>query len=183
MTSVCVLLPECVGVCNSVRRALLANVKGWAAKDVVIVTNTSCVTDEYLAHRIGLLPVRRIGNGTTMRISRHGPTTVLAADLVGPAFEAVHPSIELVRLASGQAIDCTIQYDFDCGATHSRYAPVAAVGMQSHADGQVIRFDMTDEQDCSRRLLDQAFAHLDELVDDALRQLSRQPTVPPRSMC
>ena len=183
MTSVRVLLPECVGVCNSVRRALLANVKGWAAQDVVIATNTSCVTDEYLAHRIGLLPVRRIGNGTTMRLCRHGPTTVLAADLIGPAFEAVHPSIELVRLGEGHAIDCTIHYAFDWGATHARYAPVAAVGMQSHAHGQAIRFDMTDEQDRPQRLLDEAFAHLDELVDDALRQLSRQPTVPPRSVC
>ena len=41
---------------NAIRRVLVSDVETYAPSEVIIHTNTSCQPDEYIAHRIGLIP-------------------------------------------------------------------------------------------------------------------------------
>lgn len=173
-----------VGFCNAVRRTLLADVPAWAPYQLTVRANTSTMNDEFLAHRIGLVPFRRVGNGTAMTLTAHGPCTVRAGDVVGPAFEPVHPGIEVATLAASQELDVTIHFDERTGATHARYQTCAGVGMCAAPDGthHILRFDSVHGTP-ARDLFFAALDRLDARVDGALHALAHQPSERPRSVC
>ena len=179
-----IVLPGGVGLCNAVRRALLSDLKSWAPCEVDIRVNSSCQTDEFLAHRIGLIPFRRVADGTGMILSAEGPTIVYASDITGPSFEAIHGDIVVMVLGKGSQLDLSIRFDQRKASAHARYAMCAAVGMERiDGDGRHrIVFDTIDEQPPDR-VLNEAIDAVETRVDGALRQLGRQPAVPPRSMC
>ena len=180
------ILPGGVGLCNAVRRALLSDVEAWAPCDTEVRVNTSCQTDEYLAHRIGMIPFRRLAEDTPteMTLRVEGPRTVLARDLTGPGFEVVHGGIEVIVLAAGHALDMTVRFDKRAASAHARYAMCAGVGMEK-VDGEGrhrLRFETIDE----RRPLDvllEALAAVEARLDGAFLQLAHQPAEPPPSMC
>ena len=47
-----------LSIANALRRVILSEVPTMAIDLVTIHTNTSCLTDEYLCHRLGLIPLR-----------------------------------------------------------------------------------------------------------------------------
>ena len=180
-------LPGGVGFCNAVRRTLLSDVKAWAPYTVRVDKNTSCQTDEFLAHRIGLIPFRRVGNGETLRLSAVGPCVVTASDFVGPGFEAVHGGIEVMRLGEGQRLELVVTLDERTGSAHARYAVCAGVGMSvptSSGDDDRCRLSFTcNDGRNPREALREALDHLEARVDRALHDLAHQPSEPPASFC
>lgn len=177
-------LDESVGMCNALRRALQHDVKAWAPCTVTMLTNTTCRTDEYLAHRIGLVPFRRVGSGDTMRVSAVGPRVVVAGDLLGPSFEAVHPALPIVTLGEQHELECVVRFDEQTAAKHARYAPCAAVGMcqRDGAEGCRLSFEVINGAS-PRALVLEALDSLDARVDAALHALAHQPETPPQSFC
>jgi len=192
-----------VGFCNALRRTLAGDLSMLAPFQLTVRVNSSCHTDELIAHRIGLVPFKRVGHGDTMEIRVTGPCTVRAEDVVGPAFEPVHPSIEIAHLDVGQQLDLTIHFDEQLGSKHARYAPCAAVGMRSLSGRQSadasesalrdigvgvdddrcrITFEVIDGR-MPEQLMSLALDRLEERIDRALVALGRQPAHPPKSMC
>lgn len=47
---------------NALRRIIISEVETWAIEYVVFENNTTVIHDEMLAHRIGLIPIKYIGN-------------------------------------------------------------------------------------------------------------------------
>ena len=124
------------GLRNAVRRALLSDLEAWAPCECTFRVNTSCQTDEFLAHRIGLVPFRKTGGDVTeLTLRAQGPATVTAADLVGGGFEAVHGAqLELMVLADAeQRLDLTVRLERRRAATHARHALCAAAGLDAEA--------------------------------------------------
>mgnify|MGYP001362040214 CR=1 FL=1 len=172
-----------VGFANAVRRALTTETKMWAPIEVVFETNTSAHTDEYLAHRIGMIPFRRTGPETELRVAAHGPCTVLAKDLRASAaggFEAIHGSIEVARLGARQSLRSTVRFKEGAAKRHARFCPCAAVTMSDDGDAHAISFETIDESDHGTRLKE-AIDAIDAMCDDALLQIAKQPTTPPTS--
>ena len=179
------ILPGGVGFCNSVRRLLHSDLEGWAPFEVTFRTNTSCQTDEFLAHRIGLIPFRRVGKGDTMELVHEGPDDVLTSHLSGEAFVPTHDNIAIIRLGPGQAIDATIHFDKRPAGTHARYSYCAAIGMRKiDGDGHhALSFELNDPNLDPVAVMDEALTHLERRVDGALQQLAHQEGPKPRSMC
>jgi hypothetical protein len=175
------VLHENVGLCNAVRRTLSSDLKMWAPREVTFLKNTSCQTDEFIAHRIGLIPFKRVGNGDEMKLSACGPKTVLAGELVGPAFTVVHPEIEVMILGEHQHLDLTVHFDEQPASKHARYNPCAGVGMEPAEGGYRLTFETIDGRTPKNALLE-ALACLEARVDGALAKLAHQ-TEPPRSLC
>ena len=171
------------GVCNALRRALLGDLENWAPCKITVRENTSCQTDEYLAHRIGMMPFRRVGNGDTMELKKRGGTA-FARDMVGVAFDPVQPDIPIMDLGSDSILDLTVHFDRATPARHARYSTCAAVGMRRRDDGSHdISFELHDDTIDANTVFLRAVEALDARVDDCLVQMGRQPEVPPKSRC
>ena len=158
------------GIANAIRRALLDDIVSWAAYKVDFKKNTSCQTDEFIAHRIGLIPVRKVGNGETMNLCVAG-RTVMISDMKGPAFEPVH-DIEIIEMKEDQEIECTIYFDEKPGSTHARYKSCSAVGIKELKNGNYeLKFNTINERN-SYDVLKESLEHLQKRLDDSLKQLS-----------
>lgn len=173
---------EGIGFANALRRTLLSDVRSEAPYNVMVHVNQSCETDEFIAHRIGLIPLRRTGNGSTMQVKCSGPKMVTAADFESVAFEAVYPDIDIIPLGVGCELRLTIYVDEQRASKHARYSPCCKVGMKVHDGACTLKFESinaTPERDLLRMALDE----MERKVDDALQQLAHQPPVPPQSYC
>ena len=184
MTRYQVTLPGGVGFCNAIRRVMHSDIKSWAPYEVTFRKNTSCQTSEFLAHRIGLIPFRKVGNGTTMTINVSGPGNVLAKDLTGPAFEPAFDNIVIMKLSENQTIEATVYFDEQRSDKHARYSPLAAIGM-CPVDGEgrhAITFELNDPTLDPSKIMEEAFTSLEQRVDSALRKMCDQDSVP-ETMC
>lgn len=183
MKRVSIRVPGGAGFCNAIRRSLLSDIQTEAACNVRFLCNTTFETDEFIAHRIGLIPLKRVGNGNTFKIDVTGPATVTTADFVGPAFEAVHSNIDIIPLSSQSRLHCVVTVDTQRAAKHARYSPCAGVGMRANGDGtHTLSFESNDTR-TAHELLRDAFEHTERRLQNALHQLAHQPTTPPTSFC
>ena len=162
------------GFCNAFRRALISEISTWAPCTITIRRNTSCQTDEYIAHRIGLIPFRRIGPSNELSVHVKG-RTVLGSDFVG-GFEAVHPNIEVIVLGANSEFDATILFDKQKACTHARYGACAAVGMVKvdNAGRHKISFELHDNTLAAKTICLEALDALDKHVENAFLQLATQ---------
>lgn len=174
-----------VGFCNAVRRTLVSDVTAEAPCRIDVHCNTTCQTDEFIAHRIGLIPFSRSGNGDTMTLDV-SDRPAWSTDIVGCAFVPAAPHrVEVMRMAEGQRLHVTVHFDRRKASAHARYAMCAAVGME-RIDGDGRHRITFETIDGSRpdAVLRAALDALDARVDDALRQLSEQDChAAPRSYC
>lgn len=170
------------GFCNAVRRSLISDLKSESPCEVTMTVNTSCQTDEFIAHRIGLIPFRRTGNGNTMQLKVKS-RPALSSDFTGPAFEAC-AQVEVMNLAEGQELNLTVTFDEQLASTHARYAKCAAVGMQKIDGGGThrITFTMIDGSSAMHAML-AALDALEHRVNDALHGLADRDLPPPKSFC
>lgn len=197
-------VPGGVGLGNALRRTLLTDLPGWAPHSVEVEANTSCQTDEFLAHRIGLVPYRRTALAADpavptvpLRADRTGPCTMVAGDLTSPDFEAVFPQLPLMKLGPGQRVALRATCDRRPASTHARYARCAAVGMrrvrpahepapetlrECEDDACELQFLTNDGSDPREALLE-AVALLEARCDRALHHLTHPPATPPQSYC
>ena len=170
------------GFCNAIRRSLLSDITTEAPHSVRIHVNTTCYTDEFLSHRIGLVPFRRVGNGDSMKLDVTGPCSVFTSMLVGPAFESIH-DVDIARLAAEHRLSITVSFDTQNAATHARYSPCAAVGMKHLDDGRCeIRFRSNDAR-TPKELMLVALEQTEQRLQRALHALANQPETPPQSFC
>ena len=172
-----------VGFCNAVRRSLISDTAMWAPCSLEVQSNTSCETDEYIAHRVGMIPFRRTGHGETLKLKAVGPAKVCAKDFVGTCFEPMHGAIVIMELGKEQELDVTVHFDKKRASSHVRYAPLSAVGMERVDRSRYrIAFEVLDDR-TPTAALHEALDALEERVDRALQNIAHQPDPPPTSMC
>ena len=176
------VIPGGAGFCNAIRRTLLSDLSSEAPYSVEIRVNTSCQTDEFIAHRIGMIPFRRTGNGNTLDL-KVKDRSARSTDLTGVAFEPC-VDVEIMSMQAGQSLDMTIRFDEQLSRKHARYAKCAAVGM-SKVDNEgrhKIVFETLDGSD-PRTIMRSALDALESRIDDALLDLANKDLPPPKSMC
>jgi hypothetical protein len=122
------------GKANAVRRALLNDVSSCAPADVVFDVNTTCMPDEYIAHRIGLVPFDRACAVDYVEAALDVcGRDVLSGDFVGAT--SAQSDVPIIKMLPGQRLKCRARVRRDTGAAHARYCPVAAAGVGRAADG------------------------------------------------
>lgn len=170
------------GFCNAIRRTVLSDLKSEAPFQVEIRENTSCQTDEFIAHRIGLIPYRRVGNGGSITVCVRD-RSVFSRDFTGSAFEPC-VDVEIMTLKPGQMIDLTVRFDEQLSSKHARYCKCAAVGMERvDNDGRhKIVFETIDDSEPADLMM-MALHAFETRVDDTLLNLSHRDLPPPKSMC
>ena len=131
-------LSECTEAkVNALRRTLLSDLPSIAADSVRVFANTSCFPDEYVAHRIGLMPLRGALREATLRVECTGPCRVLGRDLSSPDGSVVvmAPDSLVVELQEGERFVADVHVAVGTGAAHSRWCSAVAVRYSQRSKG------------------------------------------------
>lgn len=107
---------------NAVRRSI-NEVPVLAIDEVEIFKNDSALYDEFLAHRIGLVPLKNTSkDGAEIKLVKDGPGMVFAGDFKGDA-EIVYPNIPLTLLEKDQQVELVATVRVGKGVDHEKYTP------------------------------------------------------------
>jgi DNA-directed RNA polymerase subunit D len=143
-----------VGMLNAFRRTIIGRVPSMAVDKVLVYNNSSILNDEFLLHRVGLVPLKTdlktynpqaqckcAGEGcarcvckVTMDVT--GPRTVYSSDMVSQDenVKPVYDNIPLVKLLGDQKIKFEADAVLGFGCEHSKWQPGIA-GYEDRGDG------------------------------------------------
>ncbi|MEM4576649.1 MAG: DNA-directed RNA polymerase subunit D [Candidatus Nezhaarchaeales archaeon] len=133
---------------NSLRRTAIAEVPTMAIEDVVILTNSSVLFDEIIAHRLGLIPLTTPKEGYVMPkececrgsgcpkcqvrlyldVKAEYPMVVYAENILSddPNVRPVYGNIPIVKLETGQSLVLEAYAQLGLGRDHAKWQPVSA---------------------------------------------------------
>jgi hypothetical protein len=110
---------------NALRRCILRDVPTLAVTRVTIKANASNFWDEYISHRVALLPF--VGQPGTVTLDVCGtspqPITALSSCIRGDQARCALPDVPLLRLMEGQRLHVEADVGFGTGKQHARFAP------------------------------------------------------------
>jgi DNA-directed RNA polymerase subunit D len=145
---------------NALRRALMSEVPVMAIDEVEIFENTTSVFDEYIAHRMGMIPLTTDlksyklpseccgGNcarcSVAMSLEADGPDTVYSKSIKSKDKEVkpVEPKIPIMKLAKGERLRLDAKAVLGLGKQHAKfqgcyatYKMLPVVGIGKNCDG------------------------------------------------
>ena len=134
---------------NAIRRAVISETTSYAPAEVDIEINTSCQTNEYIAHRIGLIPFCQNGLSEDVTVTLHvKDRTATTDDIVGDA--TAHKKITIMKMMTGQELKLKVYFKKGKGSIHSRWCPIAACSHYiDDKDPNIIhfKFEMINDTD------------------------------------
>ena len=118
------------GLANAIRRVAIGEVGCFAVDKVTFYENTSSIFDEYVAHRIGLVPILTPkGYGETdaivFSLEVEGPVTAYSKDMKSADKEVkvANENIPLIKLAAGQKVRADCKAVIGKGNTSAKFQP------------------------------------------------------------
>jgi len=161
---------------NALRRIMMADVATWAIEHVKFIQNTTVLHDEYIAHRLGLIPL-------TMPPAEEEPDTVtfkLCVKANGPEIwyssllksnnldiQPVYDNIPIAKVVEGQELILTAIATKSNGLDHSKWSPVHTCFFNMTDEGCVFNIGTTgsmDPKDCVRAAIESLRIKLDTAV-------------------
>lgn len=119
---------EPVSFANLLRRYIIARVPVFAINNVTFYDNTSSLFDEYLAHRIGLIPLTTPDKATekdeiTFTLDETGPRVVYSQDLKSSDKEVkiARENIPIVTLRANQRLRLEAKAMLGLMGQHARF--------------------------------------------------------------
>ena len=159
---------------NAIRRTALAEVPSLIIEDVYVLKNTSPLFDEFIAHRLGLIPLKfdidvlelnfrdecdcgGIGCNlctVTLTLSKEtdsqGSTFVYSSDLISTqsGVEPISPTIPIVKLGPNQSLELECMAQLGKGKEHAKWQPVSAMGYQAFPIPRINKEKCTNCLEC-----------------------------------
>ena len=132
---------------NSLKRILTSTVECFAIDKVTFYENTSAMFDEYISHRIGLVPISTPESGydekdeILFNLEAEGPITVYSKDLksTDKKVKVVNEDIPIMKLGEGQKIKLDGKAILGNGIKSAKFQP-AFVTFKQNADGSEFEF-------------------------------------------
>ena len=166
---------------NAIRRSLLERVVRYSPDNVEIEVNTTSQTDEYISHRIGLLPFDLSSQGKDLMCEEDLCAEVdvkdrdfLTTDIKGAFLPS--NSTTVLRMVPGQRFKAKIRFRKDRGSSHARFSHVDAVSFRESEEGVKMGFSMLTNEDPGSYLESALTEILEELkkVLAALKKESKE---------
>ena len=161
------------GFANALRRALLNDVTTVAPKHVRIKKNTTCQTDEYIAHRVGLVPFSKkstVGaEELSMSLCVKGETAY-SDHLVDSEHGRVAPChrIPIIKMSAEQELSFTVAFETGSGSVHSRFSHIGPVAFKMINDSDVELGFETFGNDNASEYVHRALLSLASAIDNAV---------------
>ncbi len=137
-----------VAFANMVRRIGMGQVPVFAIQSVTVYENRTSMFDEYIAHRIGLIPISTPPTYTEkdeilFTLDSQGPCTVYSKDLKSfdDKVKVSNPNIPIIRLGEGQNLRIEGKARLGTGREHARHQP----GLMSYSYDEKGNFEFKVE--------------------------------------
>jgi len=116
---------------NALRRVAINHVKTFAIESITFYENSSAMFDEYIAHRLGLIPIKTPSSGYSdedeilFTLEAEGPKTVYSNELAGKDKEVkvANDAIPIIKLAQEQKIRVDCKAVMGNGIKHAKFQP------------------------------------------------------------
>jgi DNA-directed RNA polymerase subunit D len=118
-------------VVNALRRTILGEVPVMAISEVTFYENDSVMPDEYVAHRLGMVPLTtdlkaykpEDGNSVDFNLDEQGPKMVYSSDLKtgDPKVKPVSGKVPIAELLAGQRLRLEAKAVLGKGEDHARW--------------------------------------------------------------
>ncbi|MGI0100371.1 MAG: DNA-directed RNA polymerase subunit D [Candidatus Micrarchaeaceae archaeon] len=116
---------------NALRREAINHVKCFAIDTVTFYENSGAIFDEYIAHRIGLIPIKTPSSGYSeedevlLTLEAEGPKTVYSKDLdcKDKDVKVANDGIPIIKLAPEQRLRIDCKAIMGTGSRHSKFQP------------------------------------------------------------
>ncbi|MGC8586413.1 MAG: DNA-directed RNA polymerase subunit D [Candidatus Micrarchaeia archaeon] len=116
---------------NALRRAVMNSVKTFAIDKVTFYENTSAMFDEYIAHRIGLIPILTPKGSypedteVLFTLEAIGPKTVYSGELesADKSIKVANPNIPIIKLYNDQKLRIDAKAVMGSGYKHVKFQP------------------------------------------------------------
>lgn len=129
---------------NCVRRVLLSEIPTQAIESICVLDNTSQYEDQYIAHRLGLVPLLSGNNDAAdlvleavgpamvtsgdLRVAANAPDKACGEDVImSNSITPVHSDLPILRLMPGETLSLIARVASGTGAMHAKWSPVAVV--------------------------------------------------------
>ncbi len=127
---------------NALRRIALNSVSTFAINKATFYENGSAMFDEYIAHRIGLVPIVTPLKGygeedsVLFTLEANGPKTVYSGELLSKEkdVKVANENIPLIKLAEGQKLKLEGKATLGVASTHAKFQP-GIVTFEQKAEG------------------------------------------------
>jgi DNA-directed RNA polymerase subunit D len=116
---------------NAIRRTILSEVPVLAIEELAMYENNSVLFDEFLGHRLGMIPLTtdaknyKLGDKVKFTLDVSGPGTVYSKDikLSDTALKVVDERIPITKLKAGQRVRLEGEAVMGQGKDHVKYQP------------------------------------------------------------
>ncbi len=115
---------------NALRRAMINGVGTLAIDTVTFYDNSSAIFDEYIAHRIGLIPIVTPKDydekdEVVFSLSAEGPGIVYSKDMVSTSkgVKVANERLPIIKLAEGQRLKVDCKAVFKSASASSKFQP------------------------------------------------------------
>lgn len=166
---------------NAVRRSLINDVENPAPLHVRIRRNTTSQTDEYLAHRIGMIMFVRepqAPSGTSATLTVNG-RTAFAQDMACRGCRIVH-NVPIVKMTRHQELDVDVAFGTGTGSQHAKFSHISVVGFRQTEDAVQMGFE-ADAAICKLTYLEKGLLSLLKRLDDARFTVETHDALSPSS--
>lgn len=135
---------------NAIRRTVMQDIPCFAIEDVSIYENDSVLFDEFLAQRLGLLPIKsdakgyKIGDSVKLVLEKEGPGTVYSKEIksTDPKVEVADKKIPLTKLGKDQKIKLEMDAVMHSGKEHVKWQPGVISFEQDEKEKDAFKFEI-----------------------------------------
>ncbi|MCL5430577.1 MAG: DNA-directed RNA polymerase subunit D [Candidatus Marsarchaeota archaeon] len=164
---------------NALRRAAMVFVKTFAIDKITVYENTSAIFDEYIAHRIGLIPITTPPKGfkdddvILFTLDVTGPKTVYSGELESKEREikAANERIPIIKLAAEQHLRLEGKAVMGNAKTHAKFQPALISYNQDPKEKDSYEFIVESfGQMPAREIINKAF----EVIKEELKEIQSE---------
>ncbi len=165
---------------NALRRTCINYVKCFAIDTVTFYENSSAIFDEYIAHRMGLIPITTPASGYSdedsilFTLEAEGPKTVYSRELEGKdkQVKVANDNIPIIKLAAEQRLRVDCKAIMGMGLSHAKFQP--GLVTYDQIDENTFNFYVeTFGQMPPKEIVNKAFAEIKEKIKEIEKEAKK----------
>jgi DNA-directed RNA polymerase subunit D len=158
---------------NLLRRYAISSVQTFAITEAAFYENTSSFFDEYISHRLGLIPLTtpsklKSDEEVTLMIDAEGPAVVYSGNMksTDKAVKPVSDKIPIIKLSEGQRLRVEAKALPGTARTHAKYQPgIISYGYENEDTFRFVieSYGQMDAEDILARAISQIQSNAEDI--------------------